>query len=107
MGKQLTIVVAALNEENKLEGTLQGILDVARSRLDAFEIIMVNDGSTDRTPDIVAAFAAKCPEMRVVTHATPQGVGSAFLEGIALAQYEWMTLLPGDHAYDVRSLANL
>jgi glycosyltransferase involved in cell wall biosynthesis len=101
--KSLSMVIPALNEEVKIALTVRDILPAARKWLDKFEIIVVNDGSTDKTPAVMDQLAAENPEVSVIHHAQRQGVGVSYRDGIAKARMEHVTLLAGDHNYDTTS----
>lgn len=107
LGRSLTIVVPALNEAEKIADTLRGILPAARDLLDDYEIFLVNDGSTDATGSIMDSFAAEDSRITVIHQPQRQGVGAAF--GIALkrAKFDFITLVPGDHAFKDDGIARM
>lgn len=102
--RTLSIIIPALNEERRLELTVNEMLGLARSSLDRFEIIIVNDGSNDGTGQIADSLALNNPEVRVIHHASCQGLGVVFSECIPRSQGDNLMLIPGDHAYNTESL---
>jgi dolichol-phosphate mannosyltransferase len=105
--KTLTIVIPALNEEREIADTVNEVLEVARSELADFEIVLIDDGSTDRTGELMEQLAAPEPRIRVVHHAAPRGVGAGFLDALAKAKFDSITLVPGDNAYQVDGVRRL
>lgn len=105
--KRLTIVVPALNEQEKIGETIDGILPLARDLLDDFEIILIDDGSTDDTGAIMDRFAAEEPRIVVVHHAQRQGVGVAFKAALQRAKFGAIALIPGDHAFQDQGIARM
>ena len=79
-----SVVVCVYNRPQQVITCLESLL---RSDYPNFEIIVVDDGSTDETPQVVADFAAKCsqPPIRVVRHPTNRGLCAARNTGIAAA----------------------
>ncbi|WP_342291679.1 glycosyltransferase [Bradyrhizobium ottawaense] len=75
--KRLTIVIPALNEQDKIADTIDGVLPLARELLDDFEIFLIDDGSTDATGAIMDEFAAGEPRIVVQHNAEPRGVGAS------------------------------
>jgi glycosyltransferase involved in cell wall biosynthesis len=100
----LTILIPALNEEDSIEITVRSLYITAKQYLDAVEIIVVDDGSTDRTGQIVDALASAVPMVTAIHHTHSMGLGYIFREGIARAQYENITFIPGDNAYNASSM---
>lgn len=90
----------ALNEEANIFLALKNTL----SALDTFgidgEIIVVNDGSQDRTPEIIKEFEKKETRVRSIDHEQPHGIGAAFWSGIEAADHEVAVMLPGDNEND-------
>jgi glycosyltransferase involved in cell wall biosynthesis len=99
MGGELTIVVPALNEEQRLAITVEEVVRTARRRLSAFEVIVVNDGSTDRTGEVAEELSGQFSEVVVVHHAQTLGVGAAYHAGLRLARFGSLTLVPADNAF--------
>ncbi|MDE2331612.1 MAG: glycosyltransferase family 2 protein [Bradyrhizobium sp.] len=105
--KRLTIVIPALNEQDKIADTIDGVLPLARDLLDDFEIFLIDDGSTDNTGAIMDQFAAEEPRLTVVHHAQRQGVGAAFKWALQHAKFNAITLIPGDHAFKNEGIARM
>src|SRR5271169_4189722 len=97
--KKLTIIVPALNEEAKIASTVNAILPLAHDLLDDFEVILVDDGSTDTTGSIMDQFKAKDSRVSVIHHANRRGLGIAIKEVTELAKFDSLVLIPGDDAY--------
>ena len=99
--RSLSIVIPALNEEDAIGKTITRCL-AARNEikqnagLDHVEIIVVNDGSTDRTPEIAASFA----EIILVNLETNQGYGAAIKHGFDKASGDILGFLDGDGTCD-------
>ena len=69
-----------------------------------YEIIVVNDGSTDASADVLQRLTAEIPRLRVVTHERNRGYGGALRSGFAAATKELVFYTDGDGQYDVREL---
>lgn len=94
----LSIIMPALNEEKNIlsaiDNTLKGFNDFT---IDG-ELIIINDGSSDRTPDLVKErISNECPKVRLIDHAAPQGIGACFWDGVLNAEGEVVCTLPGDN----------
>ncbi|MCG8562829.1 MAG: glycosyltransferase family 2 protein [Hyphomicrobiales bacterium] len=102
----LTVVVPALNEADRLAATVEQVDEVAGQICGDYEIVIVNDGSTDRTPEIADNLAADRPHARVIHFETSQGVGAGFRAGLNAAAFEKISLVPGDNAFTRAALSN-
>ena len=98
--KSLSIVVPALNEEEHIRPTVTDLLEAMEGRFETFEIIIINDGSSDRTGKIADELSSQHPEVKVVHHSSRRGIGAAYESGILAARMEYLTLVPGDHEVD-------
>ena len=91
----LSVILPAYNEEALLEDALRQL----RASLDALEIeaeiVVVNDGSRDRTPAIADRLAGELRGV-VVCHQQNQGIGGAFRTGVARATGDYLILWPAD-----------
>lgn len=96
----LTVVMPALNERGNIAAALRNTL----AAYDDFgldgEIVVVDDGSSDGTGDVVRGQMAEDPRVRIVRHDSPRGVGTSFWDGIANARGEFVCMLPGDNEND-------
>jgi putative flippase GtrA len=100
----LSVVLPAYNEEQVIASTVADVLDVLSTwRMDV-EVLVVNDGSTDRTGAIVAALAAAHPRIRLITHPTNQGYGAALVSGFVAATKELTFFMDADGQFDIRDL---
>lgn len=95
----LSVVIPALNEEDGIEEVMGRVLAAAPGlRTVGFgelELIVVDDGSTDRTPELVAA----TPGVRLIRHPVNGGYGAALKTGFAAASSEWVGFLDADGTY--------
>ena len=97
---KITAIMSALNEEGNLAAALDDALRAfERLSIDG-EIILFDDGSTDGTGAVAARYVAKHPNIRLVRHDTPCGIGGCFWEGVHLADSEIIVWIPGDGEND-------
>lgn len=96
----VSVIMPALNEE-------KNILQAVKNALAAFqecgitgEIIVVNDGSKDKTREIAEDFLRSDKRVRILNHDKPQGVGASFWDGVDNAYGKVIVLLPGDNEND-------
>ena len=85
MNQVLSIIIPAFNEENRLPKTLSRLLDFLNKNEVDFEIIIVNDGSNDKTADIVNDFSLKEARVKLMSHFPNRGRGASVREGILAA----------------------
>jgi glycosyltransferase involved in cell wall biosynthesis len=88
--------------------TIGDLVKEAQRQLEAltsdYEIIVVNDGSTDASADVLTELAAAIPRLTIVTHERNRGYGGALRSGFAAATKELVFYTDGDGQYDVREL---
>lgn len=103
----LSIVIPAYNEENRLPPTLARALDFLHARYqnqNAFEIIVVDDGSKDETSKSVGVFTAKYPHVRLVLFKQNKGRGIAVRQGIETAQGDLILEMDADGSVDMEAI---
>jgi glycosyltransferase involved in cell wall biosynthesis len=103
----LSVSFPAFNEEPNIGPLLDESLDALRPMADAFEIIVVDDGSSDGTSDVVRSYAEKHPEVRLVVHPQNLGYGHALRTGLQHARGDAVALIDGDRQFAVADLGRL
>ena len=103
---QLSVVVPVRNEQDNVLGLITEI----RTALDgviAYEIIYVDDGSTDDTLSRLKAIQVDCPQLRIMHHAKSCGQSTAVRTGVKSAKYPWIATLDGDGQNDPADIPKL
>ncbi len=103
---ELSLVIPAHNEAGHLAVVLAEAR-VAMSGHGHYEIIVVDDGSDDATPALLAALRQRYPELRALRHAHRSGQSAALCSGIRAAQSAWIVTLDGDGQNDPADIAKL
>jgi glycosyltransferase involved in cell wall biosynthesis len=93
---KISVIVPALNEENNITRAIESIIESFNKIQCSGEIIVVNDGSVDKTESIVSVFIKKYQFVRMIKHDKSKGIGASFWDGVSVAQGEFVTLSPGD-----------
>lgn len=86
-------------------GSLVAALDwVLRKEAMDYEIIIVDDGSDEKSKEILRVLKSRFPKLRLITHKANRGYGSAIKSGIKYSRMEWIFYTDGDAQYDPRDL---
>lgn len=102
----ISAVLPAYNEEALIADTASAVAGVLADIADDYEVIVVNDGSRDRTRAVVEGLAAENPHVLCITHEVNRGYGEALKTGFSAATKEYVFLTDGDRQFDVRELAH-
>lgn len=103
----LSLFYPMYNEEANIEEAVARALSVLPRYCERFEIIVVNDGSLDRTGEIARALEARFPEVRAMHHPENRGYGAALRSGIQAARMPWIFYTDGDLQFDLEELPKL
>jgi glycosyltransferase involved in cell wall biosynthesis len=100
-------VMPAFNEQAGIERSVRQLAVVLKALTEDYEVVVTDDGSSDRTGAILETLQATEPELhlRVVTHACNEGYGAALASGINAARKDLIFFTDGDRQFDVRELA--
>lgn len=101
----IAVALPAYNEELSLPRTVPRVVTELRKVADDFEVVVVDDGSSDRTADVVRELSAQYPEVRLVQHPVNLGYGAAVWTGITSGQKEFVFFTDADGQFDIGQLA--
>lgn len=106
---RFTVLLPALNEEDAIGDVLEEITDALALVPGPYEILVIDDGSTDRTADIAEQFAAGCPQcpVRIIRCPRQRGAGAARKVGIRHARGEVVVMLDADGSYPAHMIPAL
>jgi len=105
--KELSLFFPAYNEEFNLKNTVEKAIPVLKSVAEKYEILIINDGSKDKTQLVADDLAKKYSFIRVITHNPNRGYGGAFKSGIYNSKYEWITFTDADGQFDFSEFPKL
>lgn len=104
----LSIFFPAYNDAESIPGLVAEAFRVAEEHVTDFEVIVVNDGSRDRTAEVLESLQAHYGErLRIVHHTVNRGYGGALCSGFTAATRDYVFYTDGDGQYDVSELALL
>ena len=98
-----SIIIPVYNEETGIAATIVHLQESLKSTVSEYEIIIVNDGSTDETSKILSSLT----QIRVIEHARNRGYGAALKTGIRHAKYSIIVITDGDGTYPNHQIPHL
>src|SRR5262249_30866378 len=99
-------VIPCFNEEDNVGPTVRSVREAMGSRND-YEIVLVNQSSTDRTLQRMQALAAADPRIRVLDNPSNLGFGGSYKRGARAATATYVMMLPGDDGFPGQSIAEI
>jgi glycosyltransferase involved in cell wall biosynthesis len=103
----ISVFLPSHNEEGNVERVVRGFIETLPRFGDDYEVIVVNDGSRDRTREIAERLADANPHVRVVNHEVNRGYGGAVISGIRAARMPYILLADGDGQFDPNDIGKL
>lgn len=103
--KRLSVVIPCFNEERTIRQNIKKIYNYLLNNFNTFEIIAVNDGSTDKTSLELQAVQKELP-VNIIDNKKNEGKGKVVRDGILASQYEIAMFLDADLAIPIESLSN-
>jgi len=104
---ELSIVAPVYNEEEGIEQVVQYWLKVLQKNAANAEIVLANDGSTDRTLEILENLSQKIPSLKVVSYTPNRGYGYALKTAIRASTGQWVITLDSDGQFDLADFPSL
>lgn len=105
--QSITVFFPAYNDSATIGNLVENALDVLPQLTEDFEILVINDGSTDETANVLNSLAKQSKNVRVVHHEINLGYGGALRSGFANASKDLVFYTDGDGQYDVREILRL
>ena len=96
---RLSVVVPVKNEQDNIEPLVREIIAALQGKA-KYEIVYINDGSTDQTQQVLDQLKRELPLLRVIRHRQACGQSQAVTSGVRAARYEWIATLDGDGQND-------
>jgi glycosyltransferase involved in cell wall biosynthesis len=93
------------NDANTIAGLVDGVHSTLAPLVDEVEVIVVNDGSSDGSRELLDELARSRPWLCVIHHPANRGYGGALISGFAAARFEWIFYTDGDAQYDPTEVA--
>lgn len=104
---EISIVMPCYNEEAVVGYTIPKLLEVFESSGHSLELIAVNNGSTDKTEEILKKFSSENKAVRYCHVPQNTGYGNGILQGLPLCRADWVGILPADGQVDAEDLVRL
>ena len=96
----ISVIVPALNEEKNVFLAVNNIIKALGDYNINGEVIVVNDGSSDKTEEVIKGIMSTNANIRLIAHKSPKGIGASYWEGVDLAKGRVITWIPGDNEND-------
>jgi glycosyltransferase involved in cell wall biosynthesis len=105
--RSISVVVPVLNEGHNVEGTVAELVAALEPTVPDYEIVIVDDGSTDDTGARADRLAAENPRVRAVHNARNMGIGYSYARGYQAASKAYAVYIPGDNTWPRASCEKL
>lgn len=100
----LSIIIPAFNEQERIGDTLQAIIEYCQKQNYECEIIVVSDGSTDRTKDIVKQYQSVYSNLKIINNLKNRGKGFVVKQGMLQAHGEWCLFMDADNSTRIQEI---
>jgi dolichyl-phosphate beta-glucosyltransferase len=100
----LSIIIPAYNEEFRISETIFSVFNFVESQDFTFEVIVVDDGSTDRTLQVLQNLQSILPKLQIISYFPNRGKGFAVKSGMLLAKGEFKLFMDADHSVKIENL---
>lgn len=105
--KELSVFFPCYNEEKNISNTVNKAISTLEQIATKWEILIIDDGSKDKTGEIALALQKKYPNnIKVITHNPNKGYGAAFKSGFYNAKYKWIAFTDADGQFDFGEIIN-
>ena len=92
----ITISIPAFNEEKNIEEVIKNSVEVLSGLTRDYEIVVINDGSTDNTKSVIETLAKNIPQLKTFSHERNLGIAETLKKVFLYPTKEWVFFIPGD-----------
>ncbi len=104
MSKHLSVIIPAYNEENRIKGTIEAIYNYLSRQNYIWEVIVISDGSKDRTVEVVSEFISNKPEISLIANIRNHGKGYVVRQGMFQAQGDFRLFTDADNSTSIEQI---
>ena len=98
MAIYLSVIIPVYNEEHRIKKTLLSVRDYLDKQNYEFEILLVDDGSQDKTKEVITKVIKEWPNYQLLTNIKNRGKGAVVKQGVLAAQGEYVLFTDADNA---------
>jgi dolichol-phosphate mannosyltransferase len=102
--RSLSVIIPALNEEGNIQSAIDNVVVAVERHFPEYELLIINDGSTDRTLEIAQENRGKNPKIDIISHSTPQNIGACYDIGRQRARMDYCVMIQGDNPFTASTL---
>jgi glycosyltransferase involved in cell wall biosynthesis len=102
---QLSVFFPCYNEEKNINETVSKAVKVLDKIAKKWEIVLIDDGSKDKTPEILLQLKEKYSNIKIITHNPNRGYGAALKSGFYGAKYKWIAFTDSDGQFDFSEIS--
>ncbi|MFH1561548.1 MAG: glycosyltransferase family 2 protein [Patescibacteria group bacterium] len=101
---ELSVFLPCFNEGENLTATAEKTIPILDRVASKWELLIINDGSTDDTGKVAKKLAQKYPNVRIVTHPVNRGYGASFKSGFYNSKFSWRAFIDADGQFDFKDI---
>ena len=102
----LSVFLPVYNEERDIAKTILSVRDTLSEVATQWELIIVDDGSKDKTRDIIEGLTKNDPRIKIINHNSNRGYGASLRSGFYSAKYSWIAFMDSDGQFDFSEITN-
>lgn len=102
--EKLSVFLPAYNEEANLERTVKNVIENLKKNVSIWEIVIVDDGSKDKTGAMADRLAKANKNISVIHHSPNRGYGAAFKSGLYGCKYPWISFIDSDGQFNFKEI---
>ncbi len=103
----ISVILPVYNEQDNIRRVVISVVNFISGIFDKFEIIIVDDGSTDRTSSVIENISEDTSNVRVIRHSKNIGYGAALTSGFKISQYPLLFFMDSDEQFNISEISRL